>query len=68
MDIGLEEAEFDGETVSYFVTSYLEKLPSKWEQFVLDIRDHENSVIWSLLFDITEIENNTIGELRVCKQ
>jgi hypothetical protein len=29
MDIGLEEAEFDGETVSYFVTSYLEKLPSK---------------------------------------
>jgi len=67
-DIWLEEAEFDGETIGYFMTSYLERLPSQWEQFVLEISDHDQEMVWSLLFEVIAIENNAISEVRVCKQ
>lgn len=44
-DVGISEEKFDGETVSYFVTSYLQTLPSMGKQFVLDIRDHDKNIV-----------------------
>lgn len=67
-DVGISEEAFDGETVSYFVTSHLEKLPSVGEQFILDVRDHDDNIKGSILFEILEVQNNAINEVRVCKQ
>lgn len=67
-DVGISEEAFDGETVSYFVTSHLEKLPSVGEQFILDIRDHDDNIKGSILFEILEVQNNAINEVKICKQ
>ncbi len=67
-DIWLKEAEFDGETVGYFVTSYLQRLPRIGEQFILDIYNSDTPGFGSVLFEITAVENNAISEVRVCKQ
>jgi len=67
-DVGISQEEFDGETVSYFVTSYLQNLPSAGEQFVLDIRDHDENITGTILFEVMSVQNNAINEIRVCKQ
>lgn len=67
-DVGISQEAFDGETVSYFVTSHLEKLPSVGEQFILDVRDHDDNIKGSILFEILEVQNNAINEVKVCKQ
>lgn len=67
-DVGISQEEFDGETVSYFVTSYLQNLPSVGEQFVLDIRDHDENITGTILFEVVSVQNNAINEIRVCKQ
>ncbi len=36
-DLGFAEKEFDGETLSYFLTSKLERFPEKWESLQFEI-------------------------------
>jgi len=67
-NLWLREAEFDGETISYFVTSHLKRMPNMGEQFMIPITDHDNNTVGSIVFDIAMIENNAITEIKVSKQ
>ena len=58
-DLGFDEKEYDGVTLSYFITDYLERFPKKWEKIeidltwkneklVLEIMEANDSVIWKV--------------------
>ena len=37
-ELWLDESEFDGETLSYLITSILERFPSVWEQISIPLK------------------------------
>lgn len=54
-DIGLNEQEFDGETVSYIITHELERFPSSGEVMTFDVVDHIGYTTLSLkILDIKD--------------
>ena len=64
-DLGLAEKEFDGETLSYFLTSKLERFPEKWESLQFEI-------IWEdidehLLLKVLEVSEWNIWKVEVRK-
>ncbi|MDP2091099.1 MAG: hemolysin family protein [Candidatus Gracilibacteria bacterium] len=66
-DIGLDEKEFDGETISYIITHELERYPEKGEtitfNFVSDSEDKHSKID----FIVTNIEDHKIGKIEVKK-
>ncbi|MDD3794304.1 MAG: hemolysin family protein [Candidatus Gracilibacteria bacterium] len=65
--IGLDEKEFDGETISYVITHILEGFPSNGEIITFDINrdDEEVDSKEILTFKILDIDNAKIGKIDV---
>ena len=70
-EVWLDEKEFWWETLSYFVTSELERFPKKWDEIKLYISrdcglDEKNNVIkWDLYMKILSVKNNIIWDIQV---
>lgn len=65
--LGLEE-EFEAETVSYFITSHLERFPSSWEKICIPLTFHdqlEQQPEKCLEFKVVWVKKNVIGEIEV---
>lgn len=62
--IGISEDTFSGETVSYFITSFLERFPATGEIINLPVL-HEDLPRKKLQMTITAVEDNAIGEILV---
>ncbi|HRX64144.1 MAG TPA: hemolysin family protein [Candidatus Absconditabacterales bacterium] len=64
-NVGLDEKEFGGETLGYFVTSCLQRFPKKGDEIEIKI-DHEDIDIKGNLFlKIESVEKNIIGDIKV---
>ncbi|NVP17606.1 HlyC/CorC family transporter [Candidatus Gracilibacteria bacterium] len=65
--IGLDEKEFDGETISYVITHILEGFPSNGEVITFDVKREEDSqdIEEILTFKILDIDNAKIGKIDV---
>lgn len=67
--IGLDQNEREGETLGYFIISYFERLPVKWDEIELQITNdtekEENSDKKLLSIRIMNVKNNQIGDLKV---
>ena len=74
----LNEEEFDWETLSFLITSILERFPSVWEEIVIPLktinddeiaflkRSHEKSIPErQLLIRVDQINDNTIWDLKI---
>ncbi len=74
-DFGWSEDKFDGETVSYVLTTILERFPKKWETMKLEIFSQdadENKKVKEkkrefLEFKVLEIEEWNMGKVEVRK-
>lgn len=77
-ELGLNEDEFDWETLSYLITSILERFPSVWEEINIPLKtinDDEIALLKrgkdhsvperQLLIRINQINDNTIWDLRI---
>ena len=77
-ELGLNEEEFDGETLSYLITSKLERFPSVWEEINIPLKvindddiaflkkDNDNILPErQLLIRVNQINDNTIWDLRI---
>ncbi len=64
-DIGLDEKEFDGETLSYVITHVLERFPNTGEIITFDIKDEEGKVKKVLSLKILDIENAKIWKVDI---
>ena len=64
-DIGLDEKEFDWETLSYVITHLLEWFPSNWEIIKFDIKNEDEDVGETLFFKVLSIDNAKIGQVDV---
>ncbi len=77
-ELGLNEDEFDWETLSYLITSILERFPAVWEEINIPLKtinddeiallkwDKDNSVPErQLLIRVNQINDNTIWDLRI---
>ena len=77
-ELWLDEEEFDGETLSYLITSLLEDFPSEGEEIEIplkEVNDEEISFLkkWEdknilerkLVIKVKQIEDNTIWDLRI---
>lgn len=67
-NIGLDEREFDGETLSYVITHILEWFPSSWEIITFDIIDEDDDNVENnkqLIFKIIEIVNAKIWQVDI---
>lgn len=77
-ELWLDEDEFDGETLSYLITSLLEDFPSEWEEIEISLKTINDDEIWSekksekkeiperkLVIKVTQVEDNTIWELKI---
>ena len=77
-ELGLNEEEFDGETLSYLITSKLERFPSIWEEINIPLKvindddiaflkkDKDNILPErQLLIRVNQINDNTIWDLRI---
>lgn len=62
-EIGVSEDEFGGETLSYFITSHLERFPKTGEEILLNINrdDFKNN---NLYIKILSLEKNAINEIK----
>ena len=74
-EIGISEEELDGETLSYLITSHLERFPIEGEELQLDIELHpidkeakEEPLKKKLIIKILQITANTIGDLKISIQ
>ncbi len=63
-DLDISEEEFSWETLSYFITSYLERFPKAWEEITFPIKNDENQTNKILKLKIISLEKNTIGEIK----
>ncbi|USN59253.1 MAG: CBS domain-containing protein [Candidatus Peribacteria bacterium] len=61
-DIGLDEKEFDGETVSYIITHELERFPEAGEVVVFAMKEGGK-----IEFKVTTVEDGKIGMIEVKK-
>jgi len=48
-DLWFDEKEYDGVTLSYFITDYLERFPKKWEKIILGIKWESKKIILEIL-------------------
>ncbi len=65
-DVDIDESAFSGETIWYFIMSFLERFPKKWDEIELLIKKHgEKSIFWSLFFKVMWVRKNMIWEVRV---
>ncbi len=77
-ELWLDEEEFDGETLSYLITSLLEDFPSEWEEIEIPLKtinDEEISFLKKgeekkilerkLLIKVKQVEDNTIWDLKI---
>jgi len=64
-DIGLDEKEFDGETLSYVITHVLERFPNTGEIITFDIKNQDWEVEKVLSLKILDIENAKIGKVDI---
>lgn len=78
-ELWLDEEEFDGETLSYLITSLLEDFPSEWEEIEIPIKTINDEEIWflkkdddekniperKLVIKVKQVEDNKIWELRI---
>lgn len=65
--LGLEE-EYEAETISYFITSHLERFPSSGEKILLPLTFHdqiEQKTKQSLELRVVWVKKNVIGEIEV---
>ena len=72
-EIWLNEKEFDGETLSYLITTLLERFPVEGEEIQLEVqipekhstKHSEEKAKKNLTIKILQISGNTIGDLRI---
>lgn len=66
-EVGLDEKEFGGETLSYFVTSYLKRFPRKWEEIKLSIDKEydEWEDMWDLYLKVLSVQKNIIWDIKI---
>lgn len=77
-ELWLDEDEFDGETLSYLITSLLEDFPSEWEEIEIPLKninddeikflkkDEENELPERMLvIKVKQVEDNTIWDLKI---
>lgn len=76
-ELWLDEEEFDWETLSYLITSILERFPNIWEEINIKLKDLNNDDIdflkkdektpkhRTLIIKVNQISDNTIGDLRI---
>ena len=77
-ELWLDEDEYDWETFSYLITSLLEDFPSEWEEIEIPLKTINDEEIWfmkkgedkavperKLVIKVTQVEDNTIWELRI---
>ncbi len=77
-ELWLNEEEFDWETLSYLITSILERFPSVWEEISIPLKTVNDDEIaflkrWNennlperkLLIRVNQITDNTIWELKI---
>ena len=78
LELWLDEEEFDGETLSYLITSLLEDFPSEWEEIEIPLKTINDEEIWflkkgeekniperKLLIKVKQVEDNTIWDLKI---
>jgi len=63
-DLDISEEQFSWETLSYFITSHLERFPKIGEEIILKIKNDENQSNKALQLKILSLEKNTIGEIK----
>jgi len=66
-DVDIDEAEFSGETLWYYVMSYFERFPKKWDEIKIkiqkfDVEENENQY---LLLRVLWVRNNKIWDIKV---
>lgn len=77
-ELWLDEEEFDGETISYLITSLLEDFPSEGEEIEIPIKTINDEEIWflkkdevkkiperKLIIKVKQVENNKIWDLKI---
>lgn len=77
-ELWLEEEEFDGETLSYLITSLLEDFPSEWEEIEIPLKAINDEEIWflrkgeeknipkrKLVIKVKQVDNNKIWDLKI---
>ncbi len=66
-DVDIDEAEFSGETLWYFVMSYFERFPKKWDEMKIKIQkfDAEENKDQYLLLRVLWVRNNKIWDIKV---
>lgn len=78
-ELWLDEEEFDGETISYLITSLLEDFPSEWEEIEIPIKDINDEEIKflkkdgdqkniperKLIIKVKQVEDNKIWDLKI---
>jgi CBS domain containing-hemolysin-like protein len=68
-DVWIDEWEFDGETLWYFVMSYFERFPKKWDEIILPIHRSddldENKKDPHLNLRVMWVRNNKIWDIKV---
>lgn len=77
-ELGLDEEEYDGETLSYLITSLLEDFPSEWEEIEIPLKainDEEISFLKKdeekelperkLVIKVKQVEDNNIWDLKI---
>ena len=63
--IGLEEAEYEGETISYFLTTYLERFPKVWEKISFNIFQEDCTIEEVLEIEVKSVDEKTVSEVAV---
>jgi len=66
-DVGIDESEFEWETLWYFVMSYFERFPKKWDEIVLKINniDDPDKTNSTLSLRVMWVRNNIIWDIKV---
>jgi len=64
-DVWLDYGEFSGETLWYFVMSYLERFPRSGDEIELVIKKHwEKEKEWSLFLKIISVKKNMVWDIK----
>lgn len=66
-DVDIDEAEFTWETLWYYVMSYFERFPKKWDEIKIKIQkfDVEENEDQYLLLRVLWVRNNKIWDIKV---
>lgn len=66
-DVNIDEAEFSWETLWYYVMSYFERFPKKWDEIEIKIQKFDAEDLWDahLLLRVMWVRNNKIWDIKV---